>query len=123
MTQPRPYSEATVRLAVEAIVDANWRAKNPGNITTEARAVLDALAAAGVLLPEGAETRTEWGVERTYPGLDPVVIAYPSRRDAELAAGPLGHFEGRPLMERSTWATPWVEVDAVRLAVGDESND
>lgn len=128
----RPYSEATVKLAVAAIVDANWRAKNPGNITAEACAVLDALAAAGLLLPEGAETRTEWGVWWYGPIGDGIRLTqdkFASRaaagQHAPTRIGDYGitRYEIRRRIHRvfpdgSSWSGPW-EPDAVRLAVGD----
>lgn len=67
----RPYSEATVELAAAAIAkacddedvftsevntDAHWDL-NREVYRDDARSALDALAAAGLLLPEGAETR------------------------------------------------------------------
>ena len=69
-----PYSEATVALVVEALrgdgVVRSW-----GH---DARRVLDALAAAGLLLPEGAET--QWGLRRDDRES---VAPYASRENAE----------------------------------------
>lgn len=72
MTQP-PYSEATVDLLARVEFDADqqpealftWEQALPfvrKAYRDRARAGLDALAAAGLLLPEGAETRTEWAI-------------------------------------------------------------
>lgn len=70
-----PYSEATVELVARAIFRHRYNAndsqmeriwgKDPATRASacgSANAALDALAAAGRLLPEGAETRTEWAV-------------------------------------------------------------
>lgn len=67
----RPYSEATVELVARAEFEAD---QTPEHLITWERALsfvrkayldrarvgLDKLAAAGLLLPEGVETRTEW---------------------------------------------------------------
>jgi hypothetical protein len=59
-TTEQPYTEADVRLAIAALVAVNNGqgliiSDRPGEIADhEAHAVLDALAAAGRLLPEGA---------------------------------------------------------------------
>lgn len=123
---PSPsYTEATVELAVKAI--NHWHEQwngEPDPNRMAAVAVLNALVKAGLLLPEGAETRTEYGVERTYPGLSPVVIAYPSRQEAERVVGAIAHFPRLPLMERATWSTPWrVVSDAEGGGVADQSKD
>lgn len=57
----RPYSEATRRLVADVLMS-----RQPVAWTyamQDAAALLDALAKAGLLLPEGAETRTEYGVD------------------------------------------------------------
>lgn len=72
MTTP-PYSEATVALVAAAIAAARdddvfteveWNGSHWDGLRdayrVDARAALDALAAAGLLLPEGAET--QWGL-------------------------------------------------------------
>jgi hypothetical protein len=59
-TTEQPYTEVDVRLAIAALVAVNGRfgliiSDRPGEIADlEAHAVLDALAAAGRVLPEGA---------------------------------------------------------------------
>lgn len=53
-----PYTEATVELVADAVAQATL-APAIGGTRRHARLVLDALFRAGLLLPEGAETRTE----------------------------------------------------------------
>jgi hypothetical protein len=63
MSDTPPYSEATLELAVTAINEWHdqWHGEPDPN-RMAAVAVLDALAAAGRLLPEGAETNVEYAV-------------------------------------------------------------
>src|SRR4051812_45170643 len=88
------------------------------------RGQIGALAAAGRLLPEGGETRTEWEV-RWYSGPDDGIALHEqrlgSRRDAEVRGpqrvGQYGitrysvhHREHRIFEDGSSWTGPWVEV-------------
>lgn len=128
MSDTPPYSEATVEAAAQAGFESERaRVFGPGCgpswdevdevhrvwARDSARAVLDALAAAGHLLPEEAEQRTDYGVEFAYPGHDPKTLLEPSLWVAEqtVALGAVGHAHAeRRLMQRTSWSTPWSAV-------------
>lgn len=137
----RPYSEATRDLAARAIHDHRYRDLDHGGDVwasdyeerTEAYAladgVLDALAAAGLLLPEGAETRTEWGVRLVWDDGRPDDI-FPAADHADA----VGRFRTHRRMraqggwlvtphivrrEALSYASPWTPSDAEGRAVGD----
>jgi hypothetical protein len=91
------------------------------------------VALADHLLPEGAETRTEWGVRLVWDDGRPDDI-FPAADHADA----VGRFRTHRRMraqgdwlvtphivrrEALSYASPWTASDAVRLAVGDESND
>lgn len=105
MSDTAPYSEATVELVAE-VVEAE-RGCFPSAIAAR---VLDALATAGRLVPEGA--RTEYGVEVTYPDGEPIALPAVNRYMAEksVRAGSAGGFARHVLVERTTWSTPWRNV-------------
>lgn len=103
-TQPQPpYSEATVTTVREALNAASEQQE--GDRTT-AVCILDALAAAGLLLHEGAETRTEWGIRNDFGVHD-----YRNREQAEMWLDVSGSAAGE-LVCRAVHESPW-------LAVGD----
>lgn len=67
-----PYTDADVKLVEQAILHADPPLRpgyinGPDVLTAEARAVLDALAAAGRLLPEGTHTVEQYNT-RLYRG-------------------------------------------------------
>lgn len=130
----RPYSEAAVEV-VAAVTDA-WETRPRGRNHDPSRClscrgnamlVLDALAAAGLLLLEGAETRTEWGTRITWDDGAVEDSACPSeafaRRRVAMHAEKRAHRPGwraaAELISREIRTGPWAPVDAVRLAVGD----
>lgn len=127
-----PYTEATVELVAKALWEQAWppapnEVGRPARPTPtcyeDARGVLDALVKAGLLLPEGAETRTEYGVEHTYPGQEPIGLPATSRVAAERSVAVPNEIAQRRVVERTVWFTPWRPVDAVRLAEGDSSKE
>jgi len=59
--EPVTYSDATVDLVADAVAQATLAPAIAGTLR-HARLVLDALAAAGLILPDGGEERVEWGV-------------------------------------------------------------
>ena len=116
-----PYTEATVELVADALrADCAFcRGLSnacPGH-ANDATSALNALVKAGLLLPEGAERETEYGLWREDR---PAVSAYRSREQAELWRG---YSEpGWVLMCREAVTTPWRPADAAkRLAEGDSS--
>jgi hypothetical protein len=108
----RPYSEATVELVARAEFEAD---QTPEHLITWERALsfvrkayldrarvgLDKLAAAGLLLPEGVETRTEWGIRNGFGVHD-----YRSREQAEMWLDISGSTAGE-LVRRTVSASPW----------------
>jgi hypothetical protein len=118
-----PYSEATVELAARASFESEfgpagremWATTSASSqeiYLSEARFVLDALAAAGLLLPEGAEPRTDYGMEYTFPGDDPITVPAASREAAERTAesGNRTGYARHRVVERTSWSTPWSPV-------------
>lgn len=127
MTNPPtpPYTEATVELLAAAIAaardddvfsDSEWNGShwevNRDLYRGDARSALNALVKAGLLLPEGAETRTEWGSHVTK-------VAAGQRSITALLA------EMADVLHRLAQASEAHEKvlagDAVRLAEGDSS--
>jgi hypothetical protein len=120
-----------VDLAAKAIHDANYRnaaadlwgqERHREEARRLARAALDAVA--GLLLPEGSETRTEWGTRITLDDgrVDDVRCESEefARRRVALHAERRATWPGwratAELLRRTVITTPW---DAVRLAEGD----
>lgn len=99
----------------------NWGEDQEG----AALAVVEALRAAGRLLPEGGETRTEWGCEDNWPPgrgwqVDPVSVTElrnVAERYAAMYSGNseiehrLVRHEVRDFPDRSIFTGPWVAVD------------
>lgn len=111
----RPHSEDTVALVAQVLRD------NRGCFDEMIAArVLDALAERGLLLPEGTEQRTEWGVWWLGPG-DGIRLTkehLTSREEAEqTAAVHVGEYgivrwelrrrEHRLFADGSCWSGPW----------------
>lgn len=123
-----PYTEATVVLVAAALaagrdddvfvnprrVGEHWDGSRD-IYRSDARDALNALVKAGLLLPEGAETRTEWAW--AHDGLaERCLHTVSSEEEARKTAG---YFDGVQLMWRRIG--PWTPLDAVRLAEGDSS--
>jgi hypothetical protein len=123
MTNPPtpPYTEATVELAgaaLETYYEGLGLPRSMARPFAAATQVLDALAAAGLLLPEGAETRTEWGWDCGHPRAPEQRCVHPGVEDWARATAVRVWPDGA-LVSRWIAETPW---DAVRLAEGDPSN-
>lgn len=141
-----PYTEATVELVAKALArssgddafsnpkwaDSEWDDTREPHLW-HARSALDALVKAGLLLPEGAETRTDeievcWQSENS--SIDRTIAVLENYDDEQLAvylaAGRRRGYEPTAVKRRSvykyadggTYVTGW---DAVRLAEGDSS--
>lgn len=115
----RPYSEATEGLVADAVAEATL-SPAIGGTRRHARLVLDALFKAGLLLPEGAETRTEYGVETgpAYTGLVPPRQTYIVSHGTIEPKVPTGRVYSRLV---TGWLPVDEQPDAVRLAVGDSN--
>ena len=115
----RPYSEATLGLVTAAIAKwlDGWHGE-PEPHRDAAVTALDALAEAGLLLPEGAETRTEWGWDCGHPRAPEKACVHPGVEDWARATA-VRVWPGGALVSRWAAETPWRPVDAVRLAEGD----
>jgi hypothetical protein len=128
------YSEDTVELLAAAIASARrddvfteveWNGSHWDSLRDAYRAdavsALDALAAAGALLPEGAEQRTEWGVwwyGLVGNGIHLTREGFTSKRMAEdYAPSRIGDYgitryeiwkrEHRNWADGSSWSGPW----------------
>lgn len=114
-----PYTEATVELVKRAAWrlwdDPDTRPAMPvytDDLPRILRAALDALVKAGLLLPEGVETRVEWGshVSKVAAGQRTITGLLNEMADVlhRLAQASVAHEKV-------------LAMDAVRLAVGDSS--
>lgn len=129
----RPYSEATVDLVKRAAWklwdDPDTRPAMPvydGGLERILGAALDALAAAGLLLPEGAETNVGWQVKFISEGGSHVVgdmreqqaHAHASHHGRLLGCRAEVHQVTSYVVRKVAGSYPQ-RPDAVRLAVGD----
>lgn len=118
MADTPPYSAATVELVAQVVEDERGCFSE-----AVAERILDALAAAGRLLPEGAETRTEWAVWWLGPGggirlsqehltsqVEAEQVAATRAGDYGIVRWELRYREHRDFPDGSCWSGPWSAV-------------
>ncbi|MFC3504827.1 hypothetical protein ACFOOK_28200 [Micromonospora krabiensis] len=113
----KPYTDTDVETVADVIADARMRGMATGGYSM-ARAVLDALAAAGRLLPEGTATVEQFAAQYLIDGEPAAPYQIPTTRqgaesmvrahDREAALTP-GWRGTAKVVRRHQHTTPWVE--------------
>ncbi len=110
---PAPVAPMTSEIDVKhcaAIAAGRYDHTGPAYFLPAVRDVLEALSAAGRLLPDGGETRIEWGPRCSDPSHLGHLFVHGEMVSRNAVDGYRARREVREWPDGSSWTGPWVEV-------------